>query len=669
MTRQGVCILCLAVVLTLVSALTASAALSVVASFYRPDRIFHEYDVFWTYTAYNPGDPITAIREGGALCIYVRNSGAADVTISDVTINGAGITAAMGGSGGGRCGANTKSVYYTNNTTLISAGVPVWWRAMPQTISPGQISQVYVYMRYRVTGTLSVVVVPTAGGSASTNITVSSNPVPRVAGVGLSPDSSKLYLYLRHPQRGKLPTQILVDNVDVTSSCTIGADTDIDLVPVTVNLSSVWVRGSFHCFQAIYDDGTTAMDGMRMFYDDFMHAVWGEPSSVDANYVADMARHSINRFEYGTGGTTGYLDNHVDLMTQWGMYQDTDQLSIWPRTYSLFLCDEPDAGDINAPTSVAPTEADRPGCMAQDLMVKSQTWNASYPAYPTYLNVDENFKPYAWYAYAHVPDQFCCDPYYHNALADVYYSRPWKLPIYTKTTYQRAVVDTANAACEPRTLQILIATGRFQDESSVFRWLTPEEERMCAYYSVACGAKQLGYWWMTSTNRTQWGYNGIGVPDQPGTAALWREIGLIGAEFGTVGPLIQRACPASMPISATTGRLWTRALLCGTDTMILFCINDDHSNDRNGSVVRSIDDADVSFDLPAWLATPASVFEVDYGGLRDVTYSVASGRITLNLGRTDLTRMIILTSDSALRSQVQSRYDTKYSSRVNELVP
>lgn len=670
MTRQALHVVCCAVVLTLVGAIAASAALSVVASFYRPDRIFHEYDVFWTHTEYKPGDTITAIREGGALCIYVRNSGAENVTISDVTINGASVSTGIQGDGSSpRCGCNVRSVYYTSSQTLIDAGVPVWWRALPQTISPGQISQVFVYMRYRVATTLSIVVVPAAGGSASCNVTVSSNPVPRIATAALSPDCNKLYLYLRHPQKGKLPTQILVDNVDVTSSCTIGADTSIDLVPVKVNLSSPWTRGSFHCFQAIYDDGTTAMDGMRMFSDDFMHAVWGEPSSPDAAYVQDLARHSINRLEYGTGGTTGYLDLHVDEMTNWGMYQDTDQLAFWPRTYSLFLCDEPDAGDINASSTIAPTEADRPGTMAQSLMEKSQSWNNSYPAYPTYLNVDENFKPYTWYVYGHVPDQFCVDPYYHNAIADVYYSRPWKLPIYTKTTYQRAVVDTANAACEPRTLQVLIATGRFQESNSVFRWLTAEEERMCAYYSIAGGAKQLGYWWMTSTSRTGWGYNGIGVPDSPGTAALWREMGLIGAEFGTVGQLIPRACPADMPITTTTGRLWTRALLHGLDTIILLCINDDHANDRSGSIVRSIDDADASFALPSWLPAPSNVFEVDYSGLHDVSYSIESGRITLDMGRTDLTRMIIITSDTNLRSQIQSRYTNIYGPRVDGLVP
>lgn len=663
-------ILLMVAIATSVTVSSTSAAMEVLQAFYRPDRVFPEYGVFWTYTAYRPGSTFTPIREGGAICVYIRNSGASSITISDVLINGESLEGALQGNGAtARCRCGTVSVYYNRNQTLIDAGVPVWWHALPKTIAPGEVSQVYVYLRYRRSSPLSIQVVA-AGGNATASVAISGTQVPRIAGANLSPDSNRLYLYLRHPQKGKLPTTIKIDNVDVTSNCIIGADPDIDLVTVKVNLSATWARGSFHSFQAIYDDGTSAMDGMRMFADDFMYGVWGEPKSgLNAAYCADVARHSINRLEEGAGETAGYFSNHVDLMTQWGIWQDNSQTTFWPRTYSLFLCDEPDAGDCTANTQTAPTEADRPGTMAQDLSKLSQSWNASYPAYPTYLNVDENFKPYTWYVYSRVADQFSVDPYYHNALSDVYYSRPWKLPIYTKATYQLAVSDTAVAASEPVPLQVIIATGRFQEETSAFRWLTPEEDRICAYYSIAAGAKHLCYWWMTGTNRTLWGYNGIGIPDQPGSAALWREMGLVGAELGTLSPLIQSGCAARMPITASTGRLWTRALLCGVDTMLLICINDDHANDRSGSIVRSIDDCNVSFDLPAWLLSPANVFEVDYKGIHDVSYSVAGGHITLDLGRTDVTRAIVITSDNRLKGQLQSRYTSIYGPRVSELIP
>lgn len=676
MTRKRIGILCLAMMLTLLSAITAMAALQVIDSFYRPDRMLPEWNVFWTATEYKPGDALPTINGGGALCIYVRNSGAADVTISDVTINGQSLESAFGCSGTSRCNASTCSVYYTSNQTLIDAGVPVWWRVDPGTISPGQVAQVYIYMRKRVSTTLSVVVVPTAGGSASTSITVSSNDVPRIAGYAVSPDYNQLYLYLRHPQRGKFPTQILVDNQDVTSYSTIGADTDIDLVPVKVNLSSNFVRGSFHSFQAVYDDGSKATDGLRVFYDDFMYGLWGEPNNLSTtqeqhDYLVDMGRHSITRCEYGCGTVMGYGNSAEgqQLMAEMGIWQDTDQLAFWGRTYSLMLCDEPDAGDINAPPSVAPTDADKPGTMALSLSRKAQSWKATYPTYPIWVNIDENYKPYAWYIYGQLTDIFSVDPYYHNALSDVYYSRYWKFPIYRKTIYQYATCSTANAGCEPRPLKVIIATGRYQQGSSIFRWLTSEEDRLCAYYSIAAGAKQLGYWWMSPIGPSAEGYNGIGSANQPRSAALWREIGLVGAELGTVSPVLEKSCPVDMPITTSTGRLWTKALLSGLDTMMLVCINDDHANDRAGTVVRSIDDVDVSFDLPVWLTTPANVFEVDYNGIHDVSFNLTSGRITLDLGRTDLTRMIIITSDSKLKSAIQSRYNSTYGPRVDELIP
>jgi len=96
---------------------------------------------------------------------------------------------------------------------------------------------------------------------------------------------------------------------------------------------------------------------------------------------------------------------------------------------------------------------------------------------------------------------------------------------------------------------------------------------------------------------------------------------------------------------------------------VLLCVNDDYACTDVGTTIQSINDAEVSFDLPSWLS-PTQVFEVDYKGVRDVSYGVASGRINLHLGRVDVTRMIVITSDSTLKSTLQSLYTNTYGPRV-----
>ena len=77
----------------------------------------------------------------------------------------------------------------------------------------------------------------------------------------------------------------------------------------------------------------------------------------------------------------------------------------------------------------------------------------------------------------------------------------------------------------------------------------------------------------------------------------------------------------------------------------------------------------MSVDLPSWLTSPTNVFEVDYKGIHDVSNSVASGRINLHLGAVDVSRMIIITKDSTLKSTLQSRYTSIYGPRVAQLIP
>ena len=187
-----------------------------------------------------------------------------------------------------------------------------------------------------------------------------------------------------------------------------------------------------------------------------------------------------------------------------------------------------------------------------------------------------------------------------------------------------------------------------------------------AYYTIAAGAKEIGYWWLVELGNVGDGSNGLA--DQPGSIAMWREMGLVGAELGTVGQLIVNSTPAVFPVTAP-GKLWVRALLSGVDTIVLICVNDDYTNDQSGTILRSIQGVQVGFDLPSWLSSPTDVFEVDYKGVRDVSKTITSGKLTMDLGRVDVTRMLIITKDSTLKGTLQSLYTSTYGPRVAELIP
>jgi hypothetical protein len=140
---------------------------------------------------------------------------------------------------------------------------------------------------------------------------------------------------------------------------------------------------------------------------------------------------------------------------------------------------------------------------------------------------------------------------------------------------------------------------------------------------------------------------------------------LLGAQVRTLGPVLTRSCPATVPVKAP-GRLWTRTLLAGTDTLVLVAVNENIANDRLGTVVSPLPKTEVTVTQPAWLnATQA--FEITPQGLQDVPWKTETNQLILNLGKTEVARMVVLTSDKALRHQLDALYQARFAATVARL--
>ena len=654
----------------------AWAAIEVLDAYFRPDRMLPEWNYFFS-SSYKPGDVIPNRTPGGSVCVYLRNTGGTSVTIDDFVINGTGLKNGIRCKEDKtyRCDLMACSVYYPHaKQALIDAGEPVWWRVDPNPIPPGGTAEVFVRMRYIVPGTLTCSVVPTSGSSVPLSIPVSGSEIPRIVDCCFSPDMTKLYLYLRHPERGTAPSAVYVDGVNVTSNCTIVSDPRVDLAVVKCNLAAALSRGSYHVFQAEYPGGTRASFGLRVYSDNFKYGTSNAPrldtDQQKRDFLISMGERSINLMTEGVGDLGDFLKTAEGkaIMDQYGMRKlHNDKTS--DRLWGIFCCDEPDCGEPNVAAAVAPYN--KVGTLAQAMVNRIRdNFRGSYAVYPCVVNLNSTNNPYQWYNWGHVPDIFSMDPYYMARMSDAYWYHPNTIPFYRKATYIYAFASTCKAACEPRLLHIILQCTRRQrpDEGRVFRWPTPEEQHICAYYAVAAGAKQIAYWWLAQLGPTQEGHNGCAANNEPGAVALWREMGLIGAELGLVGSIIVNSSPADFAMTKP-GKLWIQPLLSGVDTMMLVCVNDDYSSTDAGITIRPVHDARVSFDLPNWLSAPASVFEADYRGVRDLAHSVASGRITLELGTIEVARMVIITKDGSLKSTLQSLYSTVYGPRVAGLVP
>lgn len=224
----------------------------------------------------------------------------------------------------------------------------------------------------------------------------------------------------------------------------------------------------------------------------------------------------------------------------------------------------------------------------------------------------------------------------------------------------RAGECVCQLACAPKPLHLILNSVHHIEEGEPFRFATPQEKRVEVYYALAAGAKGLSYWWYTPIPP----YLGVGA-DDPQARALWREIGLLGAEVRTAGPVLVRSCPASLPVAGSR-RLWVRSLLAGLDTVVLICVNEDYASDRVGTVVRPLEQAVVTFRLPAWLR-PQEILEITHRGIQPISWEREGKKLKLYLGRVELTRLVLITSDHSLPHHLQRLYDTQFAPKIQRL--
>jgi hypothetical protein len=442
-------------------------------------------------------------------------------------------------------------------------------------------------------------------------------------------------------------------------------------------------RGSFHVFQGVYTDGLTASAGLRAWHDEIAYGMWGGPAGKEENealarsYILDVTSHNINLqvANLASPAVQSFLRNPPgqQFAAAQGLRFVPDESEKWgvKNPYMFFIHDEPDCGDYRA-DGLAETK--KVGALAQWCVLRGNELRAANPNVLNMLNLDMTYKPQNWYIYGQLPDVLSVDPYYQVRLATALWQRPNRVPLYTQATYISAVAEMTQSACEPNPLHVILYACSLIDKENkrVFPFPTPQSKRIEVYYALAGGAKGLSYWWynpsLDLSKVTKKSSHGVGAAMMMGDAAagaLWKEIGLLGAEVRTAGPVLLRSFPADLDIEATDG-LWVRSLLTGQDGLVLLVVNDRYANSEKGTRYQALAKGAVTVKLPSWMRSPTA-FEVTARGTQNVALKTAGARATVDLGRVNLTRMIVVTSDTELRGQLQRVYDTQFREKVARL--
>lgn len=663
----------------LLSALASSPTfgeVKVLGTYYRPDQPSPQYVQFWHEGSNMPDQEEAAVREaaasekyGSSLHVFLQNEGGPLLEIRDVRLAGISLNEALAFSKQ-RKRKDFASVYFAKLPPatldkLLQAGEPVWWKADPVKVDAGGIAEIVVRLRQQPrSGSVKLTVVG-ANDALEAPVTITTKP-PRFASISFSPDLRQIYAYLRHPDGGDvLPSHIAFDGKDVTGQATIAGDRGMDVAPVVITLRKPPTAMSLHALEASYPDKSIARASARAWADDFAYGIFGGlPGKSDAEmtvgrrYIDDLAAHNINLQmpQIGSGAVQDFFKSpqgkaYLKSRGIEFMLPDVGKFGI-NDPYGLWIHDEPDCGDFRAEGLPGNKKV---GAMGQWLIAHSNELRAGDPDAMQMLNVDMTFKPHNWYNYGQLPDIFAIDPYYQSRLRAAYWDHPERIKLYTKATYIYACSDMARSASEPKPLHIILNSVATIDKKKNrrFRCATPPEKRIEVYYALAAGAKSLSYWWYTPGAPAY----GVGAATSAGNAdaaALWREIGLLGAEVRTAGPLLTTGCPCTLAAEAPRS-LWPRFIVAGQDTLVLLVMNEQYANDDKGTQITPVERATVAFALPKWIDAP-QVFEIAAAGTRDLSARRSGSNLTIPLDRVEAARMIVITADAGLRARLQNLY-------------
>ena len=408
------------------------AQCDVLGAYYRADKPFPQFYRFWNDSRpVMPDDPDLGAQQyasrhvlGGSVHVYVHNRGSEALAIEDVLFGDISLTRSLVFSDQ-RIKRKFANIRFSDPpeaelNRLIAAGEPVWWKADPQQIPPGETGEVVVRLRHQPQVAQLRLGLKHAAGTQRVTISARSSEA-QVAGIAFSRDLGRVTLYFRRSgATGEAPTQVMMDGRDVTRHASIASDAAIDLAPVEIRLRKRLSPGSFHCFQGVYKDGLTASVGARTQADEIAYGMWGalpvkeSQMALARGHVRDLVNHNINvqMPQVASDGVRLFYKNESGqrycesaglrlVISDPGKYGTKDPLM-------YFIHDEPVCADHKM-EGVAWDK--KIGGLAQWAIGRSHDLRNKDPMTPQFLNVDNTFRPENWYTYGQLPDILSIDPY------------------------------------------------------------------------------------------------------------------------------------------------------------------------------------------------------------------------------------------------------------------
>ncbi|MFA7184734.1 MAG: VCBS repeat-containing protein, partial [Victivallales bacterium] len=591
--------------------------------------------------------------------------------------------------------------------TLIESGQIAWWRSWPHIIRPGELTQVLIKMsgqdyKRTIQSFLGVAGAPckfsfkSSGETKPLSIKFSlkpERPPLRINFIAFSKDLKTLYAYVSATKEyeGKRIKKVEVNGTDVTAQTYLPKEIFLrtDVLPLQIKLKKPLKLAS-PTLVTIKTQGAFAGHAVRAFPSRFpiqLTILGGYPEASDitkiaelnftelgfcggankrAMYLSEMRKNNLMFFPY-IGSSPGREVIHFEK------YPVLPVISGW-------WLDEVDKAGRKTPYDVQ-----KEFRFSNKLLKEKKLSPAPYCVNICNPSGDKGYMELAD-ALSH---EYGIDFGIRQVLPQVDFINPGNI--------ENRELRTGRRPWWPyfRNIEaVLLVDPQGKKVMAQYRSIDPREYRLLIYSCLANGAKGVLNWnyglnyytpkqltWlskkydairlnMTAVRERE--AFGEKIPEDllKGLRSATSEAGKINLELRLLGPLLAKgdlsnaaAVRKCSPVSNPRGgpAVFSRAIFCGLDTIVLLVINLNIDSDFNARInvpVRTYNtaEAQVELSIPYWIKDKCDVFEVSSAGIAPVKTTTAKNKMSFNFTGLKVSKAIVITTNRELEKSMREEW-------------
>lgn len=592
----------------LIAALVCSGAIAAVTL----DCAYYHVDVggryAWTEGAAGITDFAATDRRAGLLKVYVKNDGAAPVTVGALALNGTPLQALR-----------------DNERHEV-----IWWRTFPNPVPAKGLAEVTVRLRYPLQ---QDVVLTLQAGPQRLEARVPAAPPPfRIETISWRNEGRSVWLVAQQmsEQPGKI-IEIRLDGAPVNQRVPTRSFSH-GICPIEILPPRPLAKGSFHTYKLVSDRGVAVACTLRTL-DEFMQlGMYAAPTLEEA------LKTGLNTTTQFGPPDRAQLDRFAAFGMRNGFYvggPPADELLKHPATYAYILHDEPDCWDYSAEEWPHPM---RIGFHALDCIRDMEACLARDPVTPVAITVDLTYKPANYYVYAQIPDIVTPDCY--------------PLTIGQPLTMVREVTETCRQAAGPRRVEIVPQVDYEDRKKAEMKFRRPpfDREVIIQYlYALGAGARGFSGWeWFDENSDFAFFHGASTYPD------VMHAISETFSRFKLLEPLILQAHPAEIA-TCDNPKVWVRTLVCGMDALLVVLVNDDYESLPDDFRIHPQENVRVRVPPLPWLKVGYAAL-AQSAGLSPINLTPRGGVPEMTLPRLDTGEVLLLAKEASVASALQDRF-------------